>query len=72
MVKLTQKEKETYMKTYKIETDWNRHTVLADSFEQAFALAQKINKEERKGLGKDDELPNILSVIEGDEINEVE
>ena len=59
------------MKTYKIETNWDRFTVLADSFERAYGLAQKINIEERKGLGKKDDLPNIVSIIEGDEIHEV-
>ena len=60
------------MTIYKIETNWNRYTVLADSFRAAYGKAVIINDKERDGLGKEDELPDIVSIIEGDEINEAE
>lgn len=64
------------MKTYDIKTQWSDHTVLAKSFSEAYALAQKILAKEhaeckKEGLEKDT-YPDIKLVEEGDEIDEVE
>lgn len=63
------------MKTYEIKTAWSNHVVLANSFEQAFGIAQKILAAEHEGCRKEklelESYPNITSIVEGDEIDEI-
>ena len=59
------------MRIYKIETTFSRYTIIAEDFDAAFSIAKKFRNDEQKELKDEDQIPDIDSIVAGDEISEV-